>query len=361
MNLNIIAPINQLGYGIAGLNITKALDVKHNVSLFPIRPIQVVTEEDSAVIGKCVMNGHTFDNQADCIRIWHQNDMAEFVGKGRHIGFPFFELNVFTDQEKHHLNTLDRLFVASHWAKTICEQELSIPSDNIDVIPLGVDLSIFKASFLGSASGFEDKTVFFNCGKWEVRKGHDVLYKIFNKTFDKTDNVELWMMCDNPFLSEEKTAEWQNAYKNSDLGDKIKFIPRVNTPSEVYNIMAQTDCGVFPSRAEGWNLELLEMMACGKPVITTNYSAHTEFCNNENSLLVDIDHTEPAFDGMWFKGVGEWASLEQKQQDQISEYMKQIHKDKQSGTLPVNTNGLITAQTLNWGVISELITKCLTK
>ena len=54
----------------------------------------MVTEEDSAVVGKCVMNGHTFDNQADCIRIWHQNDMAEFVGKGMHIGFPFFELNL---------------------------------------------------------------------------------------------------------------------------------------------------------------------------------------------------------------------------------------------------------------------------
>ena len=287
--------------------------------------------------------------------------MAEFVGKGLHIGFPFFELDVFSDQEKHNLNSLDKLFVASQWAKSICEKELTLSSDNIHVIPLGVDLSVFQPSLVDKRLDAQDKTVFFNCGKWEVRKGHDILYKIFNEAFEPTDDVELWMMCDNPFLSEEKTKEWQNVYKKSKLGDKIKFIPRVNTPLEVYNIMVQADCGVFPSRAEGWNLELLEMMACGKPVIATNYSAHTEFCNHQNSLLVDIENEEPAFDGVWFKGTGSWASVGKKQQQQFSEHMRQVHKNKQEGTLCFNSNGLITAQSLNWATIAELITKCLKK
>ena len=65
--------------------------------------------------------------------------------------------------------------------------------------------------------------------------------------------------------------------------------------------MAQTDCGIFPSRAEGWNLELLEMLACIKSVITTHYSAHTEFCDDVNSDLVEIKETELAYDGKWFQ------------------------------------------------------------
>ena len=56
--------------------------------------------------------------------------------------------------------------------------------------------------------------------------------------------------------------------------------------------MAKTDCGVFPARAEGWNLELLEMMSCNKPVIATNYSAHTEFCDDKNCMLIDIEDME---------------------------------------------------------------------
>jgi glycosyltransferase involved in cell wall biosynthesis len=360
MNLNLIAPINQLGYGIAGLNILKTLDQRCNVSLSPLKPMQIVTQEDADLVTRCIRNTEKYDNTADCLRIWHQNDMSEFMGKGRHVGFPFFELDVFTDSEKHHLNNLDKLFVCSSWAKSICEKELSLPSDDIHVIPLGVDLSIFQPLQLQTENSDPETTVFFNCGKWEVRKGHDILYKIFNNTFDTSDKVELWMMCDNPFLSPEQTEEWQNLYKNSKLGDKIKFIPRVNTPLEVYNIMAQTDCGVFPSRAEGWNLELLEMLACGKTVITTNYSAHTAFCNSDNSLLVDIKDTELAFDGVWFKGTGSWASIGESQENEICGYMKQVHESKQKlGALPVNTDGLITAHNFNWDTTSQRILQCL--
>ena len=75
-----------------------------------------------------------------------------------------------------------------------------------------------------------------------------------------------------------------------EIGHKVRFIDRVGTHQEVYNIMSRVDCGVFPSRAEGWNLELLELMACGKHVITTDYSAHTEFCTEENAMLIPINN-----------------------------------------------------------------------
>lgn len=352
-NINIISPINQLGYGIAGLNIVKSLSKTHNVALFPIRPMQVVTQEDANVVQSCVENSKLFDYEAPCIRIWHQNQMAEFAGRGTRIGFPFFELDTFNDLEKHHLNSLDKLFVTSSWAKQICEKELSLDTENIIVIPLGVDVDTFKPSI---TQCHNENTIFFNCGKWEVRKGHDVLFKVFCDTFSENDNVELWMMCSNPFLKEEQTREWQNLYKNSSMGNKIKFIERVNTPQEVYNIMNNVDCGVFPSRAEGWNLELLELMSCGKQVIATNYSAHTEFCNSQNCLLVDIDETEVAFDGMWFHGDGNWAKIGDKQQEQLSQHMTNIHKQKQeNGSVDTNINGLITAQNYNWDMIGKII------
>jgi len=352
-NINIISPINQLGYGIAGLNIVKSLSNIYNVSLFPFKPLQVVTQEDADVIRQCLENSKAFDKNAPCIRIWHQHEMAEFVGKGEHIGFPFFELDVFKSVEKHHLNSLDKLFVTSKWAKNICENELTLDNDNIITIPLGVDVETFKPSITQSHNS---STVFFNCGKWEVRKGHDILFKVFCDTFEENDNVELWMMCSNPFLNESQTKEWQSLYKNCKLGEKIKFIDRVNTPQEVYNIMNNVDCGVFPSRAEGWNLELLELMSCGKQVIATNYSAHTEFCNSQNCLLVDIDETEVAFDGVWFHGSGNWGKIGKNQEEQISSHMISIHKQKhQNGAVETNINGLITAQSYNWDNIARKI------
>lgn len=354
-NINIISPINQLGYGIASLNIVKSLSRNNNVALFPIRPIQIVNQEDAEIIKQCINNSQKFDKNASCIRIWHQNDMAEFVGKGKHIGFPFFELNKFNELEKHHLNSLDQLFVASNWAKEICEHELSIGKDNITTVPLGVDVELFKPSLTNNKN---KSTIFFNCGKWEVRKGHDILCEVFCEAFSKEDDVELWMMCSNPFLNESQASDWHKMYKNSKLGDKVKFIDRVNTPQEVYNIMKHIDCGVFPSRAEGWNLELLEVMSCGKQVIATNYSAHTEFCNSRNTLLVDIEETELAFDGIWFNGNGNWAKIGNNQKEQLISHMKDIHKMKQQeGTVTINNEGVITAQNYNWNNTGDIIDK----
>lgn len=342
--LNIISPINQLGYGITGLNIVKYLSKITDVALFPIGQPQVTTGEDADIINKCITNSRLPDFNAPCIRIWHQHDMSQFVGNGTKIGFPIFELDKFSDVEKHHLSHLDKIFVCSTWAKNIILQNITIKEENVIVIPLGVDSSIFNKSPQSTSSS----TIFFNCGKWEVRKGHDVLVKIFNDTFNKEDDVQLWLMCENPFLSEEEAKKWNNAYYQSKLGTKIRIIPRLSTQKEVYSIMSKIDCGIFPSRAEGWNLELLELMSCGKHVIATNYSAHTEFCNNKNALLVDISETEPAYDGKWFFKQGNWAKLSDNELSKFSEYMKQIHNQKQYQSLDININGLETANLFSW-------------
>lgn len=342
--INIVSPINQLGYGITGLNIVKSLSSIADVSLWCIGDPQVTTQNDADIISSCLQRAKYTDFKAPCIKIWHQHDMTQFAGIGRRIGFPIFELDTFSDLEKHHLNSLDDIFVCSNWAKKVVEQQTMLKGENIHVIPLGVDLEIFKPSDMVQCN----TTRFFNCGKWEIRKGHDVLVEIFNNAFSESDDVELILMCDNPFCSKEEKEQWQNSYLQSKLGNKITIIPRRPTQEEVYSIMTQVHCGIFPSRAEGWNLELLEIMACGKPVITTNYSAHTEFCNNSNAYLVDIDKTEPANDQKWFFGKGNWATIGDKQKDQFIEYMRTVHTNRLNNKLLKNQNGIDTSLNFTW-------------
>ena len=344
MKINLQAPINQLGYGVAGLNILKALQKKAEVSLFPIGQPQVTNQADADAVVRGVDASQRFDPNAPCIKIWHQNQMAERIGSGKFIGFPIFELDTFTDVEKHHLQSCDELFVCSEWAKQVVLDQTNLTEEGVHVVPLGVDSSIFKETLPRT----HKTTIFFNCGKWEVRKGHDVLVDCFNAAFDHSDDVELWMMCENPFYTEHQQKEWINLYKQSKLGDKIRIIPRQKTHQDVYNIMKQTDCGVFPARAEGWNLELLEMMACGKQVIATNYSAHTEFCNSSNSMLVEVNSLELANDGVWFKGNGMWASLDSDATEQIIFHMKSVHNQKRQGLLHQNIDGIQTSREFSW-------------
>ena len=345
MNINLISPLNQLGYGVVGLNIVRQLSESANLSFWPIGQASCPREYENQV-KLSIENSKIPDFDAPCIRIWHQFDMSQFVGRGKRIGFPIFELDTFNDVEKHHLSNLDHLFVCSEWAKQVVEQNIPSLTGSISVIPLGVDQSIFKPDI-----SRRKETVFFNCGKWEIRKGHDVLVTAFNEAFSEDDDVELWMMCENPFYSPEENAYWEILYKQSKLGRKIRIIPRQETQKEVYNIMRQVDCGVFLSRAEGWNLELLELMACGKNVIATDYSGHTQFCNVNNSLLVDINEKEKAVDNKWFFGEGEWAKIGKKQIQQASYYMSAIHRAKTQDRLVQNeiTQSVIeTANKFSW-------------
>lgn len=354
--INFQGPINSLGYGVASYNIFKEIIKIHpSAALYPISTPEFVDEyvkQGMANRGQWKLDTYQ-QFPPPSVKMWHQNDVHTHIGKGKHIGFPIFELTEFSEEEKLSMSHCDILFVCSQWAKdVIIENNIKAPKD-IHVVPLGVDTEIFQPCL-----GSRDSTIFFNCGKWEVRKGHDILIECFNRAFDSQDNVELWMMCDNPFIG-QMNDQWKNLYKNSQLGNKIKFIPRQQSHEDVYNIMKQTDCGVFPARAEGWNLELLEMMACGKQVIATNYSAHTEFCNKDNSFLVDIDTTERASDGVFFSGdYGEWASFGDSAKDQLIEHMRAVHNAKEQYTLggdtqmrelhSINHAGIETANKFTW-------------
>ena len=340
-SINIISPINQLGYGVAGLNIVSSLDKSFEVSLWPLGQPEC---DNSYIptIKRCIARSELPAFNAPCLRIWHQHDMSQFVGRGDKIGLPIFELDTFTTQEEHHLSSLDKIIVCSEWAKKICEDKVS-GKPKVFVAPLGVDREIFRES-----KSVRKETIFFNCGKWEVRKGHDILVEAFNKAFSDEDEVELWMMCSNPFYSNEENEKWERLYKESPLGNKIRIIPRQTTQKEVYNIMRQIDCGVFPSRAEGWNLELLELMSCGKHVIATNYSGHTQFCNKENCMLIDIDDKEDAVDNKWFFGQGQWAKIGQKQIRQMSLYMGAIHRAKRRDDLFINDECIKTSKKFSW-------------
>lgn len=347
-----MAPINNLGYGVAGYNILKELvKIDPRVTLYPIgRPENM---PDIGVINSAINNQTLIRKDFPCIKIWHQNDLFASIGRAKYFGFPIFELNEFNEIEKCSIKHCDNIMVCSKWAKDIIlNNNMGFRDDQVHVINLGVDRTIFNETYTPVT---KPKTIFFNCGKWEKRKGHDILVHVFNQAFDHYDDVELWMMPENPFIG-KLNDQWANLYKSSKLGQKIKIIPRQESQIDVFNIMKQVDCGVFPARAEGWNLELLELMSCGKHVITTDYSAHTEFCNKNNAMLVNIDNLETAFDGVFFSGeYGQWAEISVPQQDQLIDYLRVTHKKKQQNQLDINTAGIETAKSFSWEKIAKEI------
>lgn len=338
--LNLMCPLNGTGYGITSTNITfglRNLDV--DISLYPIGNATAETQDQKEVLSSMLNRGRFYDTYAPFLKIWHQHDLSTRIGKGKYFAFPFFEVDTFHDFEVHQMNQTDAIFTASHWGKSILQENgVRVP---IYVAPLGADSTIFNPNYIGMSG---ENYVFMHIGKWEVRKSQDFLIHAFNTAFDKNDNVELWLCPHNPFLTEQETKKWEEMAKNSRLGDKITILSRFPGQRHLAEAIQHADCGIFLSRAEGWNNEIPEMMMMNKPIIATNYSAHTEYLTADNSFLVDITELEPANDGKWFHGHGNWAKLGVPQMEQTVEHMRFVYNNK----VQSNPNGVETAQKLSW-------------
>jgi hypothetical protein len=401
-SIKLMCPINHLGYGVAGWNILKALvNLGYEVAAWPLGGIDLA-QEDRALLDRAVSRQQRCDAGAPSVRISHQDNLDEHVGRPR-VGFPIFELTRFTESELRSLRGQDALLVASSWAKSIVVDNQVLPPEAIHVVPLGVDREVFHerddgptptrgaskdtiptrsaskdppgdgGTPRGSASKappilHDGPTVFLNIGKWERRKGHDVLLEAFQQAFGPDDHVVLWMMAFNPVIHHDpkiiraKNDEWERRYRDSPLGSKITILPRLSTQREVAAVMRRADCGVFPSRAEGWNLPALEVLSCGKQLIITNYSAHTEYADPHNSRLIEIDELEDAFDHRWFFGQGRWASFDKRAQEQLVEHLHAVHRETQEHChARLNAAGIETAKRFSWDATARHLGDALRK
>lgn len=356
-SINLQSAVNKLSYGLVGCNILKALREQNiDVSLFIInqdnRNADVQFHKHIELSTKKSLY---FDIEAPSLRIWHQFGMAESIGKGKRYGMPIFELDAFTKLEKHHLNSLDGILVCSKWAKEIVANNTNVKNKDIFVVPLGIDADIFRPMNVNKPNG----TIFLNIGKWEYRKGHDFLIDCFRKAFTPNDDVQLWISSFSIHMSKQENESWAKRYKEHELGDKVKVIPRVESQKQLAFLINQATCGIFPSRAEGFNLGALEVLACGKPNIITNYSAHTEYSTQQNSFLVDVNEKEIAEDGIWFvpgenglTNQGNWAKINEEQKEQIIEYMRNVHKN---GVENLTKDCLKTAGEFTWNNTAKKI------
>lgn len=358
MAFNLQAPINSLGFGVCGLNLALALErLGHEPALWPIGNVDA-PEEHHAALRRMMARAHSYCGTSPSLRVWHPFALAEHVGRGHHCCYTFFELDRLKPVELHHLKRQDFVFVSSEWARGVLVDN-GLPETAAKVAPPGVDRNIFSPDFKDPEPG---PTVFLSVGKWEVRKGHDVICEAFNKAFEKDDEVVLVLNCHNPCLrtadeARRYNAAWEKLFWSSKLGCKMSVMgERLPNQRAVAELMRQADCGVFPARAEGWNLEAAEMLAMGRKVILTDYSAHTQFATGENSLLIEVKDLEEAHDGHWFRAddpvwegrPGKWAKLGEAQVDQLVEHMRSVHRKKQAGELKFNRAGVDSMAPFTW-------------
>lgn len=182
----------------------------------------------------------------------------------------------------------DRIIsVSSNTAKDI-SKFLKINSEKITVIPNAVEpgfsvLSPHEIEKLRQVFRPNPKGIYLlNVGSTHQRKNILTVLQALKTLRDKEIPVYLWRV-GGPLTAEQKAFVQQHSLHHLiiDLGlpDRTKLI-------QIYN---SADLLLAPSLYEGFGLTILEAMACGLPVITSNTSSLPEVAADAAVLLDPLD------------------------------------------------------------------------
>ncbi|HVO73354.1 MAG TPA: glycosyltransferase family 4 protein, partial [Ignavibacteriaceae bacterium] len=196
------------------------------------------------------------------------------------IGHTAFE-NEITEISKKNAKDYDLILGTSNWCK---QKMIDAGIKNGDVLIQGIDPELFYPQ-----DNHHNKNLFiiFSGGKFELRKGQDIVLKAVKILQDKYNDVVLvnaWYnywpetmvsMKLSRFINFElRGKDWQeymlNLYRINGLDEKRIFTLPIIPNEKLRDLYHKTDIGLFPNRCEGGtNLVLMEYMACGKPAIAS--------------------------------------------------------------------------------------------
>jgi len=229
----------------------------------------------------------------------------------------------------------DLVFPASHYCADVMRAS-GVSSDKIRIFPYGVDTGIFKRDQKNLYIP-KDKFNFLYCAIPHARKGIDVLFETFLRTFNGRDDVRLILKTGKKYDKKRKpvfvidvmdTLAEARAKVGVGKLPEIMIIDGDFDSAQLATIYNSAHAYVAPSRSEGFGMTVLEAMACGVPVIATNYSAHTDFLNARNAYLIDVSEASaPASMQYWQYQKG--AVIGEPNLEQLASHMLEVYNHGQ--------------------------------
>lgn len=179
------------------------------------------------------------------------------------------------------LNKSNAVIVPS-WFNYRILDNMGIKSD-LYRVPHCIDFNKYNITVEKTRNYKEFSFLFF--ASWKERKGGKELIEAYFSEFDINDNVRLVLKTDC-LKAKKYISDLQKEYKKKDL-PPISFENNILKDNELPGFFRSFDCLVLPTKGEGFGLPVLQSLAVGVPVITTNFSGLKDIVNNNNAILID--------------------------------------------------------------------------
>jgi glycosyltransferase involved in cell wall biosynthesis len=278
LKINFFGDINSVtGYGVHGKNLFEAISKKG---------IDIVQGD---LIG------------VPCLAITMPEQWSLRSGNRHKPFIPFlvFEGSKMSAGWVHQCNQdyISELLVPSLHVKEVAEfsgvkKDITIASHGVN--PENFNLNVKREGRIPDDGVFR----FLMLGGWGQgiidRKGFQYALKAFADEFRKYEKVELYWrinMVYNPGLNIIDEVKKLNLPKDR---CEIKILHNELSIEELAGLYKACDCFIAPSMAEAFGIPCAEAMACGLPVITTNYSGMLDYVDGKTGWLIDVERMIPS-------------------------------------------------------------------
>lgn len=187
----------------------------------------------------------------------------------------------------------DLIITVSEFTKKEIIKHFSYPEENIRVIYHGIR-KIFRPQNESSINKVKDKyginnDYFFYVGAINLRKNIIRVIEAFKIFSEKNKAINL-VLTGNLSYGHEEIIEKIIKLK---LEERIKLVGYLKN-EELASLYSGAKALVFPSLYEGFGLPVIEAMACGTPVLTSNISSMPEIAGDAACLVNPLDVTDIA-------------------------------------------------------------------
>ncbi len=214
-----------------------------------------------------------------------------------------------------------------------------VAAEQLQVIPFGLDPKLFHPGVAPYALQTKKRFKFLFVGETTQRKGFDLVLNAYLKLFTNRDDVCLVIKdlnCEDYYARLAGQSVVQKCQANP-RAPEIEYIPAMLAEENLAALYTACDCCVQPHRAASSGMAALEAMACGLPVITSEFGGVLDFCSRENALLLPARevHQRSGKAGHW-KVSGEQIHAEPDQaalRDRMEQVFKNSFAAKQDAAL----------------------------
>ncbi|MDP3148609.1 MAG: glycosyltransferase [Ignavibacteria bacterium] len=185
---------------------------------------------------------------------------------------------------------VDEMWVPSNYVKEIY-LNAGVNPERVFVVPNGFDPEVFNPMVKAYKLKTKKKFKFLFVGGTIYRKGIDVLINAYTSCFTNNDDVCLVIKDfggDSFYKNQTIKDRIQQIQKNKQTPE-IEYINKILSEKELAGLYTACDLLVHPYRGEGFGLPILEAMGSALPVMVTNGGACLDFCNAQNSILINAE------------------------------------------------------------------------